>query len=59
MKSCEDCIHCGVIVDPGFDLDGNELSLQKYCPDEYLFNHPNAEECKNFGQKDASQFSAE
>jgi rubrerythrin len=47
--TCNDCEYAGEIV---ASYDESE-PLKKYCPPEYLFNHPNpAEECPNFIPKE-------
>jgi len=43
--TCEDCVHCGVIVAPLEEWK----PLKKYCPLDYFCDHPSAgEECPNF-----------
>jgi len=44
--TCRYCKHSGVIIDS--DPIYCEGPLQKYCPADYLFNHPNPPECPNF-----------
>ncbi len=54
--TCEDCIHAGVIIDDTYwDEEWGlvERLLKKYCPSEYLFNHPNPEKCPNFAKREA------
>lgn len=43
-KTCNDCKWAGEIIDPQDELE----PLKKHCPPEYLWNHPNPENCPNF-----------
>ena len=46
--TCNDCRNAGVIVAP---LDDNEPP-KKYCPPEYMWNHPNPETFPNYVMKE-------
>jgi hypothetical protein len=48
--TCNDCGNCGEIYAP--ITENEDEPMQKYCPPEYLWNHPNAEKCPNFVQKE-------
>lgn len=48
--TCNDCTHCGEIVDTFPESEGG---LKKHCPPEYFFDHPNAKDCSNFKKKEA------
>jgi len=43
-KTCNDCVHAGEIYAPLRE----EERMKKYCPPEYLFDHPHPEKCPNF-----------
>lgn len=45
--TCNDCEYCGIIIAPYEEW----LSMKKYCPSPYLFNHPNPQKCPNFKLK--------
>ena len=49
--TCDDCEYCGVIVDD-FPPEGR---LQKHCPEEYFFNHPNVKDCPNMNTKNSDK----
>jgi len=51
--TCADCIHAGVIYyDPLYERD-DLRDLKKACPKDYLFDHPNPQECPNFVKREA------
>jgi len=43
-RTCNDCKFAGELVESHDEFE----PLKKYCPPEYMWNHPNPEKCPHF-----------
>ncbi len=46
--TCNDCKWAGVVIASDYE----DTPIQKYCPPNYLWNHPEPEKCPNFVKRE-------